>query len=87
VKQKHLGKNLIILFYSLGMGWELPSFLTLTEGNMKDNSVNVNFIGTGSHTAVMVPIFSYGPGAERFSGIHENTFFLNEFLNLLNIKK
>jgi alkaline phosphatase len=36
---------------------------------------------------VMVPIFSYGPGAERFSGIHDNTFFFEEFLKSLKIKR
>jgi alkaline phosphatase len=61
--------------------------LTLVDGNIQQRKVTGNFIETGSHTGVMVPIFSYGPSAERFSGIHENTFFLNEFLNLLNIKR
>ncbi len=28
---------------------------------------------TGSHTAVMVPVFAFGPGAASFSGIYENT--------------
>lgn len=28
---------------------------------------------TSSHTAVMVPVFAYGPGAQNFSGIYENT--------------
>jgi len=28
---------------------------------------------TGDHTAVMVPVFSYGPGAKEFIGIMENT--------------
>jgi alkaline phosphatase len=60
--------------------------LTLTGGIIDDHKVTANFAGSG-HTAVMVPIFSFGPGAERFSGIHENTFFLGEFLDLLNIKK
>lgn len=58
--------------------------LSLTGGNLADHKVAASFAG-GGHTAVMVPIFSYGPGAEKFSGIHENTFFLDEFLNLLNI--
>jgi len=61
--------------------------LTLVGGNMEERSLNAGFIQSGSHTAVMVPIFSYGPGAERFSGIHDNTFFFTEFLNLLRIKK
>lgn len=59
--------------------------LTLPNGSIKDHKVTSNFNETGNHTGVMVPIFSYGPSAERFSGIHENTFFLNEFLGLLKI--
>ena len=42
---------------------------------------------TTDHSAVMVPIFSYGPGAAGFSGIHENTFFYGEFVKLLGLKK
>jgi alkaline phosphatase len=59
--------------------------LTLNGGSLTEHSIEAKFSG-GDHTAVMVPIFSYGPGAEKFSGIHENTFFLSEFLNLLKIK-
>ncbi len=61
--------------------------LSLTGGDLKSRKVASNFIQSGNHTAVMVPIFSYGPGAARFSGIHENTFFLNEFIDLLRISK
>ncbi len=34
------------------------------------------------HTAVMVPIFSYGAGAELFSGIMDNTEFFPKFIKL-----
>jgi alkaline phosphatase len=61
--------------------------LTLPGGDLKSRKVSSNFIQSGNHTGVMVPIFSSGPGAERFSGIHENTFFLNEFIGLLRINK
>ena len=60
--------------------------LVLTGGDIKAGTVEANFAGK-DHSAVMVPIFSYGPGAERFSGIHENTFFFNEFMYLLGLKK
>jgi len=59
--------------------------LALTGGSLTDHKLEVSFAG-GDHTGVMVPVFSYGPGAEKFSGIHENTFFLGEYLNLLKIK-
>jgi alkaline phosphatase len=60
--------------------------LTLMEGSEEEHWVSVLF-STTDHTGVMVPVFSYGPGAERFSGIHDNTFYLPEFLDLLGIKK
>jgi alkaline phosphatase len=60
--------------------------LVLAGGSISDHKVVAKFSGA-DHSGVMVPIFSYGPGAERFSGIHENTFFLDEFLNLLRLEK
>ena len=59
--------------------------LTLTGGSLTGHNLTAKFSGS-DHTAVMVPIFSYGPGAELFSGIHENTFFRNEFVKLLDLK-
>jgi alkaline phosphatase len=61
--------------------------LTLINGNTVNHKVTGNFIETGSHTGVMIPIFSYGAGAEKFKGVHENTFFLEEFLKLLDIQR
>lgn len=60
--------------------------LVLTGGSTAERKVTASF-ATTDHSGTMVPIFSYGPGAERFSGIHDNTFFLDEFLNLLKIRK
>lgn len=42
---------------------------------------------TGQHTGVMVPIYSYGTGAEKFSRIQENTEFKNKILDLMRISK
>ena len=60
--------------------------MVLSGGDISTHRVEAKFAGT-DHSAVMVPVFSYGPGAERFSGIHENTFFFNEFLTLLRLSK
>jgi alkaline phosphatase len=46
--------------------------MAITGGSFEDGVVKAAF-PTGGHTAVMVPIFSYGPGAEEFIGIMENT--------------
>jgi alkaline phosphatase len=60
--------------------------LVLSGGDVTLHTLEAKFAGA-DHSAVMVPVFSYGPGAERFSGIHDNTFFLNEFLQLLELSK
>lgn len=41
---------------------------------------------TGNHTGAMVPVYSYGTGAENFSGIFENTTFKDKILNLIQVK-
>ncbi len=41
-------------------------------GEMKPKKLISNFT-TYRHTATMVPVFAYGPGASAFSGIYENT--------------
>lgn len=44
----------------------------ITGGDMKTGMVKGTF-ATGGHTAVMVPLFAWGPGAQEFMGIMENT--------------
>ena len=46
--------------------------LTLPDGDIERGVNNPRYLW-GSHTGCMVPVFAYGPGAEFFSGIHENT--------------
>ena len=46
--------------------------LTLPDGDI-EKGLNTPRYLWGSHTGCMVPVFAYGPGAEYFSGIHENT--------------
>ena len=38
---------------------------------------------TGGHTAALIPVFAYGPGASEFQGFYENTEIFNKFLKLL----
>jgi alkaline phosphatase len=35
---------------------------------------------SGSHTADLIPVFAYGPGAENFGGIYENTAIYDKML-------
>jgi alkaline phosphatase len=46
--------------------------VAVTGGNLSTGMVECGYIST-DHTAVMVPIFAFGPGAEHFTGIMENT--------------
>ena len=56
--------------------------LTLKTGDIAAGTSRPSW-STGSHTGVMVPVFAYGPGAEQFSVIQQNTDFYNKILNLL----
>lgn len=58
--------------------------LALTGGNMQIGKVKGAF-STGDHTAVMVPVFAYGPGAENFTGIMENTDIAKNIMKLLGL--
>lgn len=43
-----------------------------TAASAEQNQGIVASYATGRHTAAMVPLFAYGPGAERFGGIRHN---------------
>ena len=45
--------------------------MTLQGGNIKEQSVAVNFSNTG-HNGVALPVYAWGPRAEEFVGIYEN---------------
>jgi alkaline phosphatase len=59
--------------------------LSLIGGNMDKGMVRANF-GTKGHTGIMVPIFAYGPGANEFTGIMENTAIAKKIMTLLGLK-
>lgn len=56
--------------------------MALTGGDMNSGMVKADF-PLGGHTAVMVPVFAYGPGAEEFTGIMENTDIPKKMRQLL----
>jgi len=59
--------------------------LTLLDGDYKKGYVSGQF-STEDHTASPVPVFAYGPGAQLFTGIYENTEVFNKILSALKIK-
>lgn len=60
--------------------------LTVIDGNFEQKDVELKF-NTTNHTGIMVPVYSYGPGAEKFSGIQENVDIPNKMKKLWKIKK
>ena len=53
--------------------------VTITGGSKEGHQVKLNF-STEDHTAVMVPVYAYGPGAENFTGIYDNTDIFRKIL-------
>ncbi|HKI88110.1 MAG TPA: alkaline phosphatase [Draconibacterium sp.] len=71
------GKTLVVITADHETGG-----MALTGGNMDSGIVKADF-PLGDHTAVMVPVFAYGPGAEQFTGIMENTDIHKKMKQLL----
>lgn len=58
--------------------------MSLMGGNRKEHTVETHF-ASGGHTGVMVPVFAFGPGAEEFTGIYENTAIFDKMKKLLDL--
>ena len=63
------------------------SGLSIYNGDYTKGKVEVTFAKKGnvtaSHTAIMVPAFAYGPGANSFSGVYKNTEIFEKMKSLL----
>ena len=54
------------------------------KGKQNDyNSIAPSF-STGGHSAAMVPVLAYGPGAENFAGIYQNTEIHAKIMDLIS---
>jgi alkaline phosphatase len=58
--------------------------LGLNQGNIVDGTVIAAYTTEG-HTGVMVPVFAYGPGAEQFTGVYENTGIFHKIKKLMGL--
>lgn len=58
--------------------------LTLVDGDLQQGKIVCKF-STGGHSGVMVPVYAFGPGAEEFTGIFENTAIFDKIKKLLNL--
>jgi alkaline phosphatase len=71
------GKTLIVVTADHETGG-----FALVGGDMRTGMVKGSYV-SGDHTAVMVPVFAYGPGADQFMGIMENTDIGKKIISLL----
>ena len=57
----------------------------IANGNFQTGELTTTFFTKG-HTGVPVPVYAFGPGAKKFTGIFENTEFLPKILELYQIR-
>ena len=53
--------------------------VTITGGDLANHKVELKFSSKG-HTAVMVPVYAFGPGSEKFTGIYDNTDIFHKMM-------
>lgn len=56
------------------------------NGYDADYSVISPTFASTNHSAALVPVLAYGPGAENFIGIYENTEIFHKLVSLFNVK-
>ena len=56
--------------------------LTLLKGSIEEGTSRPSW-SSGGHSGVMVPVFSFGPGANLFSGVMQNTDFYAKLMMLM----
>ena len=67
-------------------GFTLSSTVKKTEDDESYSDYNeiTGTFSTNGHSATLIPVFAYGPGAEAFSGIYENTEIFHKILKATN---
>ena len=61
---------------------ETGGFTLGSDGESYD-VIEPSFSTTG-HSAALIPVFAFGPGSERFSGIYKNTEIFNKMMKAVN---
>ena len=59
--------------------------LSLIDGSIEKGYVHGSF-STNDHTAVSVPVFAYGAGAQNFAGVYQNTEIYAKIVEALSKK-
>ena len=60
--------------------------VTITGGDIKSKKTRLQF-STKSHSAIMIPVYAFGPGSGNFTGIYDNTDIPKKILNAYRFNK
>ena len=74
------GNTLVIVTADHETGGFALSSTPIDDGSRSDYDQVTGTFSTGGHTTTLVPVFAYGPGADRFNGIYENTEIFHKML-------
>ena len=58
--------------------------LTIPQGDLAKHEIEADFT-THDHTAMMVPIFAYGPMSQEFQGVYENNEVFHKIMKVLKV--
>ena len=58
----------------------------IIDGKLDGSEMTGGF-STEHHSAAMIPVFAFGKGSEKFSGIYDNTAIFNKMMEAFHIKK
>jgi alkaline phosphatase len=75
------GKTLVVVTSDHEAG---GMFISEGPPNQLDGNISIGW-GTDGHTGVPVPVFAYGPHAEKFMGWYDNTEIPKKIANILGI--
>jgi len=82
------GNTLVIVTADHETGGMALSAKKIKEGEKEHSDYNQPDLSfaTGGHTTTLIPVFAYGPGAEKFSGVYQNTGIFHKILEATNWK-
>ena len=77
------GNTLVVVTADHETGGFALSSTGKKDGTGADYDTLNGTFSTGGHTATLIPVFAYGPGAEAFSGIYQNTQIFRKIMQAL----
>lgn len=60
--------------------------LSLLDGDIQKGYIDSNF-SSNDHSAVMVPVFAYGPHSQDFRGVYQNTAIFDKIMKIFELYK